>query len=149
MCKQQQQNHTVQWFLHSADMQPNNSQPNWLKLSLSNRLCSPCRQHGTAFRKHASSNNNIPEYRFRNLETQLQEGASGRRGTSGTVLPEARGFLGPFRNPILPEATCRKRGGGSVCGSEAPASRTPETPLRKFIQISDVHNAGEVWVTWR
>jgi hypothetical protein len=61
MCKQQQQNHTVQWFLHSADMQPNNSRPNWLMLSLSNRLCSPCRQHSTAFRKHASSNNSIPE----------------------------------------------------------------------------------------
>jgi hypothetical protein len=94
------------------------------------------------------TNISIPEYRFRNLETQLQEGASGRRGASGSVLPEARGFRaggfsGPSETPY-----CRKppagSGGASVCGSEAPASRTPETPLRKLIQISviAVQSAG-------
>jgi hypothetical protein len=42
----------------------------------------------------------IHQYRFRTLETQLQEGASGRRGASGTVLPDARGFrLGGFAGP--------------------------------------------------
>jgi hypothetical protein len=99
---------------------------------------------------HASSNNSIPEYRFRNLETQLQEGDSGRGGASGTVLPEARGlraggFSGPSETPY-----CRKppagSGGPSVCGSEAPASRTPETPLREFIQISDVIVARRVYI---
>jgi hypothetical protein len=69
----------------------------------------------------------IPEYRSRNLETQLQEGASGRRGASGTVLPEARGFRGPFRNPILPEAPCRKRG-GLRCAIQIPPFKNPRKP---------------------
>jgi hypothetical protein len=81
------------------------------------------------------------QYTLSGMTIQLQEGASGRRGASGTVWPEARGFRaggfsGPSETPYSRKPPARS-GVAAVCGSEAPTSRTPETPLRKFMQISD------------